>query len=54
MPAFVLASLVSDDEDPDRFIWLEFWDLATPPTEKRGRRARDQDKGIFIQLVNRG
>lgn len=35
VPAFVLASLVSDDEDPDRFIWLEFWDLATPPTEKR-------------------
>lgn len=36
MPAFVLASLVSDDEDPDKFIWLEFWDLATPPTEKEG------------------
>lgn len=39
MPAFVLASLVSDEDDPDRFIWLEFWDFATPPPT--GKRTED-------------
>lgn len=39
----MLASLVSDDEDPDKFIWLEFWDLATPPTVKEEGKVSDGD-----------
>ena len=55
MPAFVLASLVSDDEDPDKFIWLEFWDLATPPTEEEGKESRSVRwiQELFIQLETR-
>jgi hypothetical protein len=36
----VLASLVSEDEEPDRFIWLELWDLATPPAVQEDEQRR--------------
>lgn len=50
MPALVLASLVREDDEPDRFIWLLVlcWGLATPPTVDKHTR----ETGRMIEVLD--